>query len=233
MSLGRQLYNLQEIDLDLEIKAEMLRRLERELSDDSKMKEVKAELDRKREHLVKLQKQQRTMEWAIEDSQAKSNLIREKLYSGVVKNPKELLSLQQQEERLKAQIREAEDRVLEIMGEVEIAQKEIALSIAEVKRLEEGWQGKQEQLLVEQARLKQALELGQQKRSELLAIIEPATLELYQALRIKKQGRAVAKVEQGRCQGCRITLPMSEIQRAWIGEELVQCSSCGRILYLS
>jgi predicted nucleic acid-binding Zn-ribbon protein len=47
-----------------------------------------------------------------------------------------------------------------------------------------------------------------------------------------RKGNAVVKVEQGRCQGCHIKLSMNEWQKARTGV-LVQCSSCGRILYLS
>jgi len=73
----------------------------------------------------------------------------------------------------------------------------------------------------------------EQRREDLAARIDAASLELYQDLRQKRQGRAVAKVEQGMCQGCRLVLSMTELQRARISQELVQCSSCQRILYLS
>ena len=45
--------------------------------------------------------------------------------------------------------------------------------------------------------------------------------------------RAVARVLQHSCQGCRVTIPTSEEQRARLSSELVFCSSCGRILYVS
>jgi len=40
-------------------------------------------------------------------------------------------------------------------------------------------------------------------------------------------------VEQGLCQGCRISLPMSIVQKARAGVGLVQCVSCERILLVS
>ena len=40
-----------------------------------------------------------------------------------------------------------------------------------------------------------------------------------------------ARVEQGICRGCRISLPTTDLQQARSGK-LVQCSSCGRILFL-
>ncbi|MFC2072406.1 C4-type zinc ribbon domain-containing protein, partial [Chloroflexota bacterium] len=52
-----------------------------------------------------------------------------------------------------------------------------------------------------------------------------------QALK-KQKGTAIANVEQGICRGCRILLPITELQRAR-SSSLVRCSSCGRILFLA
>ena len=232
MSLGSQLYDLQEIDLDLQTKAEVLDGVERELADNRAVAEAHAELEKKQQQLAKLEAEQRTAEWELDDSEAKAKPLEKKLYGGSVKSPKELLDLKQQVESLKAQIEEKEDKALEIMSQVERRQKEIAQSAAEGERLEKEWQARQEQLSAEQAELIAAMNVTGQRRDGLAVAVDPAALELYEALRERKQGRAVARIEQGRCQGCRIALPMSELQRARIGGALVQCSSCSRILYL-
>ena len=38
-------------------------------------------------------------------------------------------------------------------------------------------------------------------------------------------------IVQRTCQGCRIALPSTEEQKARTSDNLVTCSSCGRILY--
>jgi len=222
---------LQQIDLDLEGKAERLSQVENQLSHNEALEEAKAEVKEKQKNLAELEKKQKKAEWKVDDFQAKFSPLKKKLYAGSVKNPKELVSLQQQVEQLKSQVREEEDKTLEIMSQVEALQKEIALRTAEVEKLEEEWRKRREQLLAEQAELRSAIDIVKEKRSELAATIEPAHLELYETLRARKRGYAVAKTEQGRCQGCRITLPMSELMRARMGE-LVQCDSCDRVLYL-
>jgi predicted nucleic acid-binding Zn-ribbon protein len=231
VNLGKRLADLQQIDLDLEKKTETLSQVESQLSHNETLTEAKAEVERKREDLAELEKKQKTAEWVIDDLQAKAAPLQQKLYAGSVKNPKELVSLQQQMEQLKSQIREEEDKTLEIMGQVEALQKEVSLRVAEVKKLEREWRKRREQLSAEQTELSSAIDITKQKRSKLAATIEPTCLELYEALRARKQGHAVANIEQGRCQGCRITLSVSELTRARVGE-LVQCDSCGRILYL-
>ena len=55
----------------------------------------------------------------------------------------------------------------------------------------------------------------------------------YDRLRARMpDGMAVAPVIQGRCEGCRTTLPSAEVQQARRAEELVYCSRCGRILHV-
>jgi len=61
--------------------------------------------------------------------------------------------------------------------------------------------------------------------------VAPATLRTYDHLRRTRGGLAVAEVRQRTCQGCRISLTISEEQRARHGDTLVICQSCGRILY--
>lgn len=232
MSRVRQLYKLQEIDLDLEKKANILQQVEVQLGDNSTLAEAEAELEREQQSLAELKKEQTSIEWEVEDLRAKNALVEEKLYASSMKNPKELLNLQQEAERLKRQARGKEDQVLEMMSQVEEKQKEIAIREERIEKLEREWQEKEKELLVKQAQLKAMLTEGKQRRQDLSSRIDPAKLELYENLRLAKRGQAVAKVEQGKCQGCRIVLSMSEIQRARVGEELTQCSNCERILYL-
>ena len=63
--------------------------------------------------------------------------------------------------------------------------------------------------------------------------MDAAALSIYQALRERWQGPAVAIVERGLCQGCRITLPMSVLQKARSGLGLVRCVNCERILLVN
>jgi len=233
VSKGRQLYELQEVDLEIEAKREALSRVESRLGESEALVEARLSLAREEQDLAELQRNQRLGEWELEDLRVKVAGLEEKLYGGSVKNPKELASLQEQVESLKRKRRALEDKVLDIMTEVETMQQRLIVRSGEVERLERDWREEQASLEREKAELTAALAMLDQKRKDLMSRIDAASLELYQALKDKRQGRAVAKVERGMCQGCRIVLPMSELQRARMGQELVQCSSCERILYVS
>lgn len=233
MIRGRQLYELQEVDLEIEAKGEALARVESRLGEREALDEAHAALSRERERLAELETSQRLGEGEVEDLRAKTALLEGKLYSGSVRNPKELTGLQEQVEHLKKRGRGQEDALLDIMTDVEAVQQRVNSKSRELERMEKSWREEQNSLSREQAELRAALATLEQRRKELIVRIDSASLELYQTLRVKRQGRAVAKVERGMCQGCRIVLPMTELQRARMGEEIVQCSSCERILYVS
>lgn len=233
MSKGKQLYELQEVDLEIDAKRETLSEVLSRLGESEVLDEVRLSLARVEEKLVELQRTQKEVEREVEDLQAKAAMATDKLYGGTVKNPKELTSLQGQLSNFKRKMGDGDDKTLDIMSEVEAAQKEVSLKRNEVTKIEEEWQAEQASLSQEQTELSVALTTLEPRRKELASRLDTLSLELYEALRQKRQGRAVAKLERGMCQGCRIALPMSELQRARMGQELVQCGSCERILYVS
>jgi len=233
LSKGKQLYELQEVDLEIDAKRETLTQVMGRLGESEVLDEAQLSLARDEEKLVELQRIQREVEREVEDLQAKAAVATDKLYGGTVKNPKELSSLQEQLSNFQRKIGEGDDKTLDIMSEVEAAQKDVSVKRSEVAKIEEEWQAEQASLSQEQTELSAALATLEQKRKELASKLDTVSLELYEDIRQKRQGRAVAKLERGMCQGCRIALPMSELQRARMGQELVQCGSCERVLYVS
>jgi len=233
VNTARQLYELQAVDLDIEVKVEALASVEGRLGESVTILEARAVLAKEQERLAELEKDQRLGEGEVDDLRSRVALLEQKLYGGSVKNPKELIDLQEQVEHLKKASRDGEDKVLDIMAEMEATQTRISARTRELTRMEENWLQEQSHLSQERIDLIASLSRLEQKREEIVSRIDSASLELYQNLRGKGQGRAVAKVEQGMCQGCRIVLPMSKLQQVRIAQELMQCSSCERILYLS
>jgi predicted nucleic acid-binding Zn-ribbon protein len=230
MTLAKRLYDLQQIDLDIQREQETLDDISRQLGESDALLKARAEVLAAQEHLTEMEKQQRDVEWEIEELQSSITQVNDKLYGGATKNPKELVSLEKEVEIFKAKLRQKEDALLDLMAEVETTQYKIKSDSERVKKLEREWQREQRALTQRQADVKGRLSDLNQKRQELASEITSQTLELYEWVRLRK-GQAVVKVEQGRCHGCHLNLSMSELQRARAGT-VTQCSSCGRILYL-
>jgi predicted nucleic acid-binding Zn-ribbon protein len=70
------------------------------------------------------------------------------------------------------------------------------------------------------------------QREAALSEIGPDDLLVYTGLRKSKRGLAVVRLDAGSCAACGVAPSTSRIDSAQSGQEIVQCSNCGRILYL-
>ncbi|MFC2022284.1 zinc ribbon domain-containing protein [Chloroflexota bacterium] len=231
MGVTKQLYHLHEVDLELETNEQALSQVASQLGESEAVVGTRSKLAVERQRLEELARQQRSVEWEIDDITTKLATAEEELYSGRIRNPKELANLQHEIDGLKVKRNQLEDKTLEIMEQVELATQSAATLDSELKTLEVEWQSQQQKLSVDLEQLKTVLSNLKHKRQLLAAEIDPQTVEVYHELK-KQRGTAVAKVEQGICCGCRISLPVTELQRTRRGN-LVRCSSCGRILFLA
>lgn len=233
MNKAKQLHELQDIDLQIDSKRQKLADVSAHIGESEALKQAMETLNKEEERLAAMTRRQRELEAEVEDLKAKAAVAEDRLYGGAIKNPKELASIQDQMKSYQKKIGEIDDSTLEIMSEEDTLEHQLSARREEINRLGEEWKVEQESLLKQQSELKAELAELEDTREGLASKIDAASLELYQLLRQKRQGRAVAKVEQGTCQGCRISLPMSEMQKVRQGQEIVQCGSCERILYLS
>ena len=230
MGVIKQLYQLQEVELEIESSEQALAQIASQLGESRAVVRARTELKLKQQHLEELKRQQHSAEWDIDDLVNKLTPAEEKLYSGRIQDPKELTNLQHEVDGWRVRRNQLEDKALEIMDQVELSTASVTTLSNELKTLEAGWHSQQQQLSTDMEQFKTTLSDLKHKRQLLSAEIDPQTVEFYQELK-KQKGQAVAKVEQGICHGCRISLPTTELQRAR-GDSLVQCSSCGRILFL-
>ena len=231
MSVVKQLYQLQEVELEIESNEQALAQIASQLGESRTVVRTQAKLKSEQQQLEELGRQQHSAEWEIENLVSKLTTAEEKLYSGRIKDPKELTNLQHEVNGLRARRNHLEDKALEMMDQVELSTASVAALSNELKTLETEWHSQQQQLTTNMEQFKTALSDLEHKRQLLSAKLDPQAVELYQELK-KQKGQAVAKVEQGICCGCRISLPTTELQRAR-SDSLVQCSSCGRILFLA
>jgi predicted nucleic acid-binding Zn-ribbon protein len=230
LNIARPLYQLQEVELEIEANEQALQQIEGQLGESDTVVKARNKLAAEKQRLEELEREQRSLGWDIDNLNNKIKVIQEKLYGGRIHNTKELTDLQHEGEGLTAQRNQLEDRSLAIMEQTELTTKNIDLLSNELKAREDEWQGQQQRLATDLAQVKNALAGLNEKRRQMAAGVSPEVLQIYEKLR-KQKGKAVVKVEQGICRGCRISLSVSEIQRAR-GGTMVCCSSCGRILFL-
>ena len=230
MSVAKQLNQLQDLDLEIDSDELALKQKAGQLGENQVLIGAREKLATEQQQLAALGEQQRTAEWETDDLVSKLSAVEEQLYSGRITNPKELANLQHELDLLKSNRNQLESKTLEIMDKVELVAADVAATKSELKRLEVEWQTQQQQLSTEIAKLENELSDLKQKRRIISDAADAQAVALYEKLR-KQKGQALAKVEQGICRGCRISLSSSELQRVRSGSP-VQCSNCGRILFL-
>ena len=230
MGLVGQLYKLQQLDLELQRRQQELDDVENQLSDDKALVAAESKLASQTEQLEGLKKKQKSAEWELEDLQEKVKQIDSKLYSGKTKDPKELINLEKEIKFLKSQIGLKEDALLGLMSQVEEIESEVKTIAEELGRLKQEWEQRQVNLGQKKKEIETMLVRLGRDRNALAQQIDSAALNTYERIKLAR-GQAVVKVERGKCQGCHITVATSQWQKVKAGD-LIQCSSCSKILYL-
>jgi predicted nucleic acid-binding Zn-ribbon protein len=232
MTRSIDLYQLQETDSGIDAAQRRLEEIIAELEGGDDLSELDAQVSGLEEELLEARTVQRAADDAVEDQRAAVRVLEEKLYDGSVKIPKELRALEEDLQGHKRQLATLEDRSLTAMARLE--QDQSALQAAQAERSARKQRHSERVAALESERdtLTAQLRALQAERERRVARVDPPDRALYERLRRARGGRAVAKVERGTCQGCRISLPTTIFQRARSGLKIVQCTSCERILYV-
>ncbi len=206
--------------------------VERRLRGNEELDAARRELATADTTLAALQKEQRRLDGEVDGLTARIEPEEKRLYDGSVKNPKELGSIQHELELLKQRRSEFEDELLTLLSRLEDAERERASAARTVARLEAAWEHTQQDLKHEAKRLGDAIDRAARKRDVQKGKVNPRSLHIYETVRQKRGGGAVARIQGGACGGCRIALPDALRRRAFSTELLAQCPNCERILYI-
>jgi predicted nucleic acid-binding Zn-ribbon protein len=230
MNLAKRLYELQQIDVEIRTQQGLLDDINKRLGSNEELEEARSKVNETKEHLSQITTRRKELEWDSDDLGKNIKQISDKLYSGTIKNPKELVNFEQELKQFKEKLTQTEDTLLDVMAEEESFQKTLVKDNAYLEDFEQKWTEEIKDLTAQKEREESKSQELSVKRESLISGIDASAIELYEGLQSRK-GEAVVKVVQGRCQGCRISLAMSEWQKAKSGT-VVQCSSCSKILYL-
>lgn len=173
---------------------------------------------------------QNDLELQADDVKGKIAPAEEKLYSGKIKNPKELSDLQHDIDQHKRQLSAIEDQDIEALSAVESAEREMHAAMEHLETLDAAWREEQAELTERIERLAAEVAEYEAERAEQAADIEADLLSVYEHIRRAHQGKGVARLDRNLCLGCRISLPTSTVNKARAGSALVQCPNCERIL---
>jgi uncharacterized protein len=224
------LYRLQEIDLGIHARQKRLEEIAQLLTNDSAVVEAQRRVTDINQVLTPLQTKSRNLELEIQTNASKIKITDETLYSGRVRNPKELQDMQHEIASLKKRNLELEDILLETMLLVESTQAELKQLDSDLQRIKEEREVANKHLVEERTRIRSEGSALVKNRETLVTEIDPEHLKLYTSLKPRKNNQPVALLANQSCTACRVQQDLSIINEVRKGQRIVYCSSCGRIL---
>ena len=153
-----------------------------------------------------------------------------RLYSGLVKNPKELLDLQNDISSLNRQKAKLDEQLFNAMLQLEEAETAAQQHTADLAQTEAAWQHSQADLIAEQAQLEANLSGRRRDQAAARAQLPAVDLALYDQLRRRKAGVAVVELKGQLCGGCGVRVTASVTQQVGQGDQYGRCGNCERIL---
>ena len=209
------------------------------LPDAKRLAELDARLSRLRDEVIAgetiasdLEREQRKADLDVEQVRDRAKRDRDLLDSGAIGDPKQLQSLQHELESLARRQSDLEDVELEIMERVEGARAAVTVLTAD----RDGVAAEHVALSASVQEQLAALDADRAgvtaTRADLAAGIPAELLALYDKIRADHGGVGAAPLHQGRCEGCRLQLPPTDIEaiRAAAADEVLRCEECRRIL---
>ena len=197
---------------------------------DRRLDEFTRNVEKYEQLIDELNKKYRAYESDIQLNLGKIEKSQEKLRS--VKTNKEYQSSLKEIDDIKAVNSQLEDEMLEILEQVETAEKSLSESKQQYTMVVDELKQEKESLTRAADQGKQDLAVLQSNRVTVAAAIDPGLLEIFNyQVRKHSDGIAIAEVKSEVCQGCNMNIPpqmYNELQR---GTSLKYCPSCERIIF--
>lgn len=231
MNTGFQLFQLQNIDSEADQSHKRITEIDKLISNNDKVIQAQTRLENSETEYKKIKTVFDEIDHEIQQKKIKKSQSESNLYGGKVTNPKELQDLQLEITSLTKILSELDDKLLQQLMVLDEAENKINKYQADLKEANSQFETEKSMLTAEKNKLEAGLKNLEVKRSSLLPQVDPKTLDVYNMLRDRKNGFAVAKLEDKCCSACGASLTAGQCQQARSSSQLFYCPNCGRIVY--
>ncbi|MGB9234721.1 MAG: C4-type zinc ribbon domain-containing protein [Terriglobales bacterium] len=222
--------------LELQVADQEIRKLHEEIAElpkriaaiEQKLAGTRAQLEKARTAAKADEANKKKFESAIKDLQGKISKYRDQSLD--VKTNDQYKALLHEIQFAEQEIRINEDRILEVMVNVEVREKEVKAAEAELKAETAEIEKEKEDTRRVTAEDQKKLAEWNAKRDALRQGIEADLLRRYERV-MKFRGSGLAEVRDHKCMGCQVMLRPQTHNEVSIGEHIVFCDSCQRVLY--
>lgn len=192
---------------------------------------AKASLQESETALQKQESELMDLELKLKAVDEKRVKFEQRLYSGVVTNPKELGSIEKEVTILKDQQGKLDTQVLALYDEVESVRSAAQQARKTLQDAEAAARQAISKENSEKKRLESELaELASQRSSAAVHVTDSALMARYDTVRRKTGNTGVARILDNRCEACHVAVTSFVTRKLFEDGEYVSCESCGRIL---
>ena len=231
MSAALGLYRLQQVDSQMDQIYARLNTIRETLENNEELRAANNAVSKAEARHKEASSSLKQSEAEVEKQRIKIEQTEANLYSGSVHNPKELQDLQMDVASLKKYLVTLEERELEVMIQVEEAEKVLQSANEKAEQTRTRLKEQNADLTNESETLNKDLQRLESERNAVTSNIDEGSIKVYDKLRQQKRGVAVTSISENSCDACGSTVIASQQQNARSNSQLVYCSTCGRILY--
>lgn len=231
MSASLGLFRLQQVDRQIDRVRSQLDTIRQTLENDVELRESLNRVEVTQTEHYRANQELKNIEAEAQAQKIKIEQAESSLYGGNVKSPKELQDLQKDIASLKKHIVTLEEREFEAMMRAENTENALRTAKTDLELIQARLGNEHKKLMTDQSELTVELERLSEEREAALGPIEVSLLQTYEYLRQQKRGVAVTEINDNSCSSCGATLNAALQQNARSAKQIMNCPSCGRILY--
>ena len=196
---------------------------------DDEVKAAAAAVDASKAALGDHQKERRRLDGELQDWETKLKKYNDQLMQ--VKTNDEYRAMQHEIASVKEKVGGVEEKILMLMEESETGERRVKQEQARLEERRREGEARKSVVLQEKALVEaEAARVNAEQESARTAL-DPTILEMFDRIARGRNGVAMAKAREERCQGCNVRMRPSVFQEIKRNERIIQCDSCRRILY--
>lgn len=158
--------------------------------------------------------------------------IEDKLYSGAIKDVRQLTYMSKEAQEIKKEMIKLEKDTISLMEDIEVLDKELKDITLIFQGIDKELNNEKNQSLVKIQKLEEYIKNENKTIEKILSKVENDLKQKYILLKQKK-GKAIATVSDDKCTGCHMSIPLCTLDSLKNTEIITYCDNCGRILYLN
>jgi hypothetical protein len=193
-----------------------------------KLESHKRRLDADKAAITANQRERKTIEGDVQVNEQKISKLRDQMLQA--KTNEQYRAFQNEISYAENEIRKFEDKILELMEEGERLDKNIKAAEQQFKKELELVEKEKVRARDQISSSKKSLTESVAERNQIKAKMSPSLYADYERIRRKTKGTVVAEAVDGRCDACMIVLRPQFLQELKVGDKIMYCESCGRIL---